>query len=126
MVIHAYSIDNSKIEHLMSSGIRHRTDDISRNLSGISSSGNDEVYHTMWITDLLPIQDMNIIASASIDSNMCLWEMQTLKGKSIHKDKGHQHPIYSLEWHEGSRLILSAGRDHDIFIWNPIVKRPLF
>lgn len=99
MVIHAYSIDNNKIEHVMSSGIRHRADDIGRELSGNQTGGNEEVYHTRWITDLLPIPDMNLIASASIDSNMCLWDMSTLKGKSLHgKPLGHKHPIYSLEW----------------------------
>jgi WD40 repeat protein len=74
MVIHAWSIDNNKIEHIRSSGVRHRADDIGRELSGATAS-TDEVYHTRWITDLLPIPDMNLIASASIDTNMCLWEM---------------------------------------------------
>jgi WD40 repeat protein len=97
MVIHAYSIDNNKIEHVMSSGIRHRADDIGRELSGGNTSGADEVFHIRWITDLLPIPDMNLIASASIDSNMALWDMQTLKGRSLHR-LGHKHPIYSLEW----------------------------
>ena len=74
--------------------------------------------------DLLPIPEMGLIASASLDSNMCLWSMADLKGKSIHTD--HQNGIYSLEWYEDQKLILSAGLDHDIYIWNPIVKEKIF
>jgi WD40 repeat protein len=83
------------MEYMMSSDMRHVSRDIAREMSRVTSA-SDEVYHTRWITDLLPIPDMNMIASASIDSNMCLWEMTTLKGKSLHK--GHKHAIYSLEW----------------------------
>jgi WD40 repeat protein len=46
--------------------------------------------------------------------------MTTLKGKSIHTD--HTSKIYSLDWVENQKLILSAGLDHEIYIWNPIVK----
>lgn len=46
--------------------------------------------------------------------------MTRLEGKSIHTD--HSKEIYSLDWVENQKLILSAGLDHDIFIWNPIVK----
>ena len=67
---------------------------------------------------------MGLIASASLDSNMCLWSMETLKGKSIHTD--HTKAITSLEWYADNRLILSAGMDHDIFIWNPICKERIF
>ena len=54
------------------------------------------ICHTKPILDLLPIPDMQYIATASLDSNMCLWNMQTLQGVSIHTD--HSKGIYSLEW----------------------------
>jgi WD40 repeat protein len=76
------------------------------------------------ITDLLPIPEMNLIASASTDKNMILWSINDLKFKSAHTD--HQKPIYCLEWYADQQLILSAGMDHDIYIWNPIVKDKIF
>mmetsp|Transcript_21365 Transcript_21365/g.33044 ORF Transcript_21365/g.33044 Transcript_21365/m.33044 type:complete len:185 (+) Transcript_21365:613-1167(+) len=82
------------------------------------------VKHTKSVLDLLPIPKMNLLVSASLDSNMCLWSMDTLQGKSIHTD--HQKGIYSLEWLEDSKLILSAGLDHDIYIWNPLVTEKIF
>jgi hypothetical protein len=38
----------------------------------------EEVKHTKTIMDLLPIADMGIIATASLDTNICLWDMNTL------------------------------------------------
>ena len=108
----------------MSSGKRRHKDHPQNDLTG-TKMGGDEVFHSNYITDLLPIPDMKLIASASLDTNMCLWSMETLKGKSIHTD-GHTKPIHSLEWYEDHRLILSAGSDHDIFIWNPICKERIF
>lgn len=58
----------------------------------------EEVYHTDFILDLLPIPELKFIASASADTNLCLWDMTTLKGKSIHTD--HKSKIYSLDWVE--------------------------
>jgi len=83
-----------------------------------------KVKHTMPVLDLLPIPKMNLLVSASMDSNMCLWTLDTLRGKSIHTD--HQKGIFSLEWLEDNKLILSAGLDHDINIWNPLVTERIF
>jgi WD40 repeat protein len=82
------------------------------------------VKHVDTIMDLLPIPDMGLIATASMDSNICLWNMETLQGKSIHMD--HQGQVHSLEWFAESRIILSAGTDHDIYIWNPTVQEKIF
>lgn len=78
----------------------------------------------MAITDLLPIPEMGLIASCSLDSNMILWSMRDMQFKSMHTD--HQKGIYSLEWYADHKLIFSAGLDHDIYIWNPIVKEKIF
>ena len=42
----------------------------------------------------------------------------------MHTD--HEKKIYSLDWVENQKLILSAGLDHDIYIWNPIVKKFIY
>jgi WD40 repeat protein len=59
---------------------------------------DNAVKHSQEIMDLLPIPEMGLIASASLDSNMCLWNMHDLNGRSKHTD--HQKGIYSLEWYE--------------------------
>jgi len=57
----------------------------------------EEKRHKKFITDLLPIPEMNLIASASLDTDMILWSMRDLTFKSKHTD--HQKGIYCLEWY---------------------------
>jgi WD40 repeat protein len=54
------------------------------------------ICHKMEILDLLPIPDYPWIATASLDKNMCIWNMETLQGISIHTE--HTKGIYSLDW----------------------------
>ena len=128
MQVHAFGQSSEgHFEHNGSTGTRRRGDDIGRDFAGGRHGTTDEIFHDKYITCLLPIPDMKLIASAGRDKKMCLWEMETLKGKSVHAGPhGHTMAINSLEWYEDSRLILSAGMDHDIFIWNPIVKERIF
>ena len=34
--------------------------------------------------------------------------------------------MYSLDWYPDASILLSAGLDHDIFIWNPYVDWRIF
>jgi len=34
--------------------------------------------------------------------------------------------VHSLEWYPDGKLILSAGLDHEIYLWNPIVAEKIF
>ena len=56
------------------------------------------ICHRGHILDLLPIPDIPWIATASLDTNMCIWNMETLQGVSIHTE--HTKGIYSLDWQE--------------------------
>ncbi len=39
---------------------------------------------------------------------------------------GHERGVYSLDWYKDNHLILSAGLDHDVMIWNPHVNKKIF
>jgi len=39
---------------------------------------------------------------------------------------GHDRGVYSLDWYKDNHLILSAGLDHDVLIWNPHVNKKIF
>jgi hypothetical protein len=82
------------------------------------------VQHDNFVMDILPIPEINYIASASMDASLCLWNIDTLKG--VRKLEGHKKGIYCLEYYSPSNLILSAGVDHEIFVWNPIVEGKIF
>ena len=34
--------------------------------------------------------------------------------------------VFNLDWYADNHLILSAGSDHDVFIWNPHVTKKIF
>lgn len=89
-----------------------------------SSKMQKEIRHTKSITDLLPIPEINLMASVSMDSNMILWNLKDLTPRSLHDE--HTKPLYCLEWYADQSLILSAGLDSYINIWNPIVKDRIF
>lgn len=87
---------------------------------------NEEYYHKKesQIMDLLPIPELGLLASAGFDGKICLWRMDTLQPKP--PLIGHSKAVYSLDWYKGQNLILSAGLDHDVFVWNPLVNRKIF
>lgn len=74
--LHAYNVMSSPFSEIGKSDIETHT----------TSKDEKEVVHEDTILDLLPIPDMNLIATASMDSNICLWTMDTLQGKSILTD----------------------------------------
>ena len=86
---------------------------------------NDEIIHTGDIMDLLPIPSMGYIASAGMDRKIVLWDMATLRFNKLFTN-GHQLGVHTLDWYADMNMILSAGLDHDIFMWNPQVKKNVF
>lgn len=55
---------------------------------------NEVKCHEQEITDLLPIPEMNLIASASTDGYMILWNLRDMQHKSTHSDH-IKNPSYS-------------------------------
>lgn len=53
-----------------------------------------------------------------------MWNLKNLEGK--HVLVGHQLGVYSLDWYADTNILLSAGLDHDIYIWNPYVDKRIF
>lgn len=91
---------------------------------GYNPLKKEKIGHTKPILDLLPIPGQQILASAGLDAQICLWSLKDMEPK--HVLEGHQLGVYSLDWYEEQHLLLSAGLDHDIFIWNPYVKKKIF
>jgi WD40 repeat protein len=102
---------------------------------GYTPAKKDEDYYhkDAVITDLLPIPELGLLASAgmssrspqsSSDNKICLWRMDTLQPKP--PLIGHDRGVYSLDWYKDNHLILSAGLDHDVMIWNPHVNKKIF
>ena len=83
--------------------------------------------HNSPIGDILPIDAQQTLVTAGYDGNICLWDSIThLPKKEL---KGHSKGVYSLEWCDWSQMnqcLISAGLDHEAFIWNTYVKEKIF
>ncbi len=62
--------------------------------------------------DLLYLTRLDTMASASLDSNICIWDLYT--GRRQHLLRGHRLGVSSLAYCAERRLLVSAGFDHEV------------
>ena len=76
------------------------------------------------ITDLLAVRDLGLLVSASMDSDIKVWDLvgHELKRK-LH---GHTQGVYILDYIPSQRYLISAGFDYNCKVWNPMIEEPLF
>jgi WD40 repeat protein len=87
----------------------------------------DQRGHSGPIMDILPIKEQNYLATAALDGKICLWDAATEKNvKTLGGDSSHIKGITSLEWYPGNYSLLSAGLDHDVYVFNTYVKEKIF
>lgn len=90
-------------------------------------NSSDQTGHRSPIGDILPIDSQQTLVTGGYDGNICLWDSVThLLKKEL---KGHQKVVYSLDWSNWSQMnqcLLSAGLDHEAFVWNTYVKEKIF
>ncbi|CAG8491779.1 7743_t:CDS:2 [Ambispora leptoticha] len=60
--------------------------------------------------------DGRLIASASFDNSVKLWDGST--GKFIASLRGHVGPVYQVCWSSDSRMLISASKDSTLKIWD--------
>ena len=60
--------------------------------------------------------DGRMIASASFDNSIKLWDART--GKFIANLRGHVAAVYRVAWSSDSRMLVSASRDSTLKLWN--------
>ncbi|XP_047503977.1 notchless protein homolog 1 [Pieris napi] len=77
--------------------------------------------HQQLINDVKFSPDSRIIASASFDKSVKLWEAST--GKFITTLRGHVQAVYMVAWSADSRLLLSSSADSTLKVWNMKTKK---
>lgn len=68
--------------------------------------------HSDMIMDLHYLDSLDTMASASLDSNICIWDLYT--GRREHVLRGHRLGVSSLTYCADRRLLVSAGFDHEV------------
>lgn len=77
--------------------------------------------HQQLINDVKFSPDGRIIASASFDKSIKLWE--GLTGKFISTLRGHVQAVYTIAWSADSRLLVSGSSDSTLKVWSMKTKK---
>ncbi|XP_060072678.1 notchless protein homolog 1-like [Ylistrum balloti] len=80
--------------------------------------------HQQLINDVQFSPDTRLIASASFDKSVKLWDGRT--GKFLATFRGHVSRVYTLGWSADSRLICSGSSDSTIKVFDVKTRKLLF
>lgn len=70
-----------------------------------------EVFTCQWAPG-----GQSILASASIDTTVKLWDVET--GRLLHNLSKHKEPVYSLAFSPDGRYVASGSGDQRVIIWS--------
>ena len=73
----------------------------------------------MMIMDMITIPKLHFMASGGMDGKVILWDTINNRIKWVYKE--HTRCVLTLTYNEQLILLLSAGFDHKICIWNPYI-----
>ncbi|XP_046480875.1 notchless protein homolog 1 [Neodiprion pinetum] len=77
--------------------------------------------HQQLINDVKFSPDGRLLASASFDKSIKLWEGSS--GKYITSLRGHVQAVYSVSWSADSRLLVSGSADSTLKVWSIKTKK---
>ena len=77
--------------------------------------------HQQLINDVKFSPNMRLIASASFDKSVKLWDGST--GVFVGTMRGHVGPVYQISWSADSRLLCSGRSDSPLKVWNIKTKK---
>ncbi|GAB6030124.1 Notchless protein 1 [Chamberlinius hualienensis] len=72
--------------------------------------------HQQLVNDVRFSPDMRLIASASFDKSIKLWDGKT--GKYLGSLRGHVQSVYQISWSADSRLLVSGSADSTLKLWD--------
>ncbi|GMI16999.1 hypothetical protein TrLO_g12132 [Triparma laevis f. longispina] len=75
--------------------------------------------HRDIILDIIELEGLEVVASASIDRTIKLWDLPT--GKLRRTLVGHKKGIRKITYSSEYRFLISVGFDFDVLVWNPYV-----
>ncbi|XP_053212357.1 notchless protein homolog 1-like isoform X2 [Panonychus citri] len=79
--------------------------------------------HQQLINDVKFSPDTRIIASASFDKSIKLWDGKT--GKYITSLRGHVQAVYQIAWSADTRLLVSGSADSTVKVWDMSTRKLL-
>lgn len=80
--------------------------------------------HTDIVMNLIVLQKLDNIASASLDKTLGIWDSHT--SEQILKLTGHRKGVFDVAYNSTYRLIFSCGFEHDACVWSPFVNSMVY
>ncbi|XP_068220700.1 notchless protein homolog 1 [Palaemon carinicauda] len=77
--------------------------------------------HQQLVNDVKFSPDTRLIASASFDKSIRLWN--GLNGKFIATFRGHVNGVYQIAWSADSRYLVSGSKDSTLKVWSLLTKK---
>eukprot|EP00928_Gymnodinium_smaydae_P025938 TRINITY_DN20516_c2_g1_i1.p1 TRINITY_DN20516_c2_g1~~TRINITY_DN20516_c2_g1_i1.p1 ORF type:complete len:1035 (+),score=259.34 TRINITY_DN20516_c2_g1_i1:154-3105(+) len=82
--------------------------------------------HKKEINDMLVVHDLELLATASADGAVLMWDVETMRPTKAFS-KGHRKGVVSLAYSMDYHCMLTAGVDQEALVWNPYVEhQPIF
>jgi WD40 repeat protein len=75
--------------------------------------------HTDMVFTIEHMPALDTAATGGMDGLVCLWDMNQMALR--HTLRGHENGVSDLCFSNDNRMLLSAGLDHQIIVWNPFV-----
>jgi WD40 repeat protein len=75
--------------------------------------------HTGTIFSLLSLTELDVVASASADTTVCIWDLH--KESLVQRLTGHKKGVLALGFCAPQRLLVSGGYDHNPCVYSPFV-----
>ncbi len=85
-------------------------------LADLSQPKNVLRGHLGFVNDVAISPASSMVASASSDKTVRLWNIET--GKLIQTLEGHQHSVTAIDFSPNGQLVASGSRDHTVKLWN--------
>lgn len=80
--------------------------------------------HTRPVTNLVFSSDGNLLASASEDQSIRIWDMKD--GRCLMIFNGHTNAIKSINFNHTNKLLVSTSYDNTIRIWNLVTEKQTY
>uniref|UniRef100_A0AAY5KEF5 Notchless protein homolog 1 n=2 Tax=Esox lucius TaxID=8010 RepID=A0AAY5KEF5_ESOLU len=72
--------------------------------------------HSALVNEVLFSPDTRLLASASFDKSIKIWDGRT--GKYLQSLRGHVSAVYQVAWSADSRLLVSGSSDSTLKVWD--------
>eukprot|EP00698_Gefionella_okellyi_P017804 TRINITY_DN5262_c0_g1_i3.p1 TRINITY_DN5262_c0_g1~~TRINITY_DN5262_c0_g1_i3.p1 ORF type:complete len:1015 (-),score=201.91 TRINITY_DN5262_c0_g1_i3:408-3230(-) len=78
--------------------------------------------HTDWVTNVIWLQNLESVISASLDQSLLSWDLDY--GKSKKRWTGHTKGVSKMIWSPSLKVFITCGNERNVYVWNTFKDSP--